>query len=285
MLSANELRREAKIILGLLVRGKGRLVKRSVGWALLPPEEGPRSRLNRVREEIVRAMISAGWIEAEGKDGWRATAEGRAWLEGRPVSGTARRKAEETREVVDPDGISRRVRVTDESPLDWLARRKDRDGKPYLSREEVMAGERLRRDYETGLLGAKVTASWDPALTCSSGRRRGGGKDGLNLSERAIAARQRVHAALTHVGPGLDEILLEVCCLSRGLEAAERRLGWPRRSARLVLRMALSRLAEHYGFTKTPERDGRRLLSWGLPGYSPDRALTERSEELEDQVR
>ncbi len=283
MLSANELRREAKIILGRLVREKGRLVLRSVGWALMSPKDAVRHTLISIREEIVQAMISEGWIEADEKGGWRATAAGRAWLEGRPALRSGREIAGKTREVMDPDGISRRVKVTDESPLDWLARRKDRDGKPYLSHEEVMAGERLRRDYEKGMLGAKVTSSWDPAMTCSSGRRAGGGAghDGLNLSERALAARERVRAALVHVGPGLDEILLEVCCLSRGLEAAERRLGWPRRSARLVLRMALSRLAEHYGFTKRTERKGQRLLSWGMPGYSPDRALPEELEEMD----
>ncbi len=282
MLSANELRREAKVILGRLVRGRGRLVLRSVGWALLPPKDASRQKPAAVREEIVKTMIAEGWIVADGADGWQATAKGRAWLEGRAMSGTGCREEAKTRQMVDSDGISRLVRVTDESPLDWLARRKDGDGKPYLSREEVMAGERLRRDYETGMLGAKVTASWDPAMTCSSGRRQGSvGKDGLNLSERALAARERVHAALAHVGPGLDDVLLEVCCLSRGLEAAERRLGWPRRSARLVLRMALARLAEYYGLVEQPVRRGQRLLSWGMPGYSPDRALPEQLEEME----
>ncbi len=282
MLSANELRREAKVILGRLVRGRGRLVLRSVGWALLPPKDASRQKPTAVQEEIVQAMIAEGWIKADGADGWRATARGRAWLEGRAALVTGRKAESRSREVTDPDGISHRIRVTDESPLDWLARRKDGNGKPYLSREEVMAGERLRRDYESGMLGAKVTASWDPALTCSSGRRTEGvAKDGLNLSERALAARERVHAALTHVGPGLDEILLEVCCLSRGLEAAERRLGWPRRSARLVLRMALSRLAEHYGLMQKPVHDRQRLLSWGLPGYSPDRALPEQLEKMD----
>jgi len=282
MLSTNELRREAKVILGRLVRGRGRLMLRSVGWALLPPKDASRQKLTSIREEVVRAMISEGWIETCGGGDWRVTTKGLAWLEGRVASATGRRTDAGMRKVVDPDGISRCVQMTDENPLDWLARRKDRDGKPYLSREEVMAGERLRRDYEIGMLGAKVTASWDPAMTCSSGRRRdGGGNDGLNLSERALVARERVHAALAHVGPGLDEILLEVCCLSRGLEAAERRLGWPRRSARLVLRMALSRLAEHYGLTEAPERTRRRPLSWGMPGYSPDRALPERLEEMD----
>ena len=35
----------------------------------------------------------------------------------------------------------------DESPLAWLVRRKDKDGKPMLSEAEVNAGERLRADF------------------------------------------------------------------------------------------------------------------------------------------
>ncbi len=280
MLSAKELRREAKVILGRLVRGRGRLVLRSVGWALMPPEDAARRTPVSVSGEVVRAMISRGWLEADGNGGWKPTEAGRIWLDGGAAHRTGRGTARE-RKVVDPDGISRRVKKADESPLDWLARRRDRDGRPYLSQEEVMAGERLRRDYEAGMLGAKVTSSWDPARTLSSGRRKGAGGDGMNLPERALAARERVHAALAHVGPGLDEILLEVCCLSRGLEAAERRLGWPRRSARLVLRMALARLADHYGLTKRERRNASRTLFWGLPGYSPDRALPEELEKTE----
>jgi hypothetical protein len=49
-----------------------------------------------------------------------------------------------------------------------------------------------------------------------------------------------------------------VCCLERGLEAAERRLGWPSRSGKVVLRLALGRLALHYGLARPAEtsRDG-----------------------------
>ncbi len=282
MLSEIEMKREAKVILGRLIRGRGRLVLRSVGWALIAPGNARRP-ITAVRKEIAEAMIRHGWLERDGNDGWRPTPAGKAWLDGKGTGAANRKSARTWRDVVGPDGVSRRLKATEESPLDWLARRKDRNGEPYLSREEVLAGERLRRDYEAGLLGAKVTSSWDPAMIRSSGRRKGGGQggDGLNLSERALAARERVHAALRHVGPGLDDILLEVCCLSRGLEAAERRLGWPRRSARLVLRMALSRLAEHYGFRER-ERPGRsRTFAWGVPGYSPDRALPEELEEVD----
>ena len=60
------------------------------------------------------------------------------------------------------------------------------------------------------------------------------------------------------LGEGLATILLEVCCLERGLEAAERRLGWPSRSGKVVLRLALARLALHYGLSR------RAVTRWRL---------------------
>jgi hypothetical protein len=93
----------------------------------------------------------------------------------------------------------------------------------------------------------------------------------LNRSERSLAARQRVWRALEHAGPGLSSVLLEVCCLASGLEAAERHLNWPRRSAKLVLLIALQRLAQHYGYdeSQTAHR-ASGLQVWGLPDYRPD---------------
>jgi len=43
-----------------------------------------------------------------------------------------------------------------ESPLLGLARRRDRDGKPFLSDELVTAGERMREDFELAQMGARV---------------------------------------------------------------------------------------------------------------------------------
>ena len=60
------------------------------------------------------------------------------------------------------------------------------------------------------------------------------------------------------LGEELATILLEVCCLERGLEAAERRLGWPSRSGKVVLRLALARLALHYGLSR------RAVTRWRL---------------------
>ena len=48
------------------------------------------------------------------------------------------------------------------------------------------------------------------------------------------------------LGPGLSDIVFRVCCFLEGLETAEKRLGWSARSGKVVLKIALERLAAHY---------------------------------------
>ena len=69
--------------------------------------------------------------------------------------------------------------------------------------------------------------------------------------EGPMAARDRVAKALSCLGPGLSDVVLRVCCFLEGLEACERRMGWSARSGKVVLKIALHRLAEHYGLGAT----------------------------------
>lgn len=121
-----------------------------------------------------------------------------------------------------------------ESPLSWLHARGHLDDRLFD------AGERLRADYERAQLGASITMRWDPV------RARSTGDQGLNASERQIAAKQRFDGALAMAGAGLQDILWRVVCAGEGLPDAERQLGWPARSGKLVLKLALDRVADFY---------------------------------------
>ena len=143
-------------------------------------------------------------------------------------------------------GAARRGRYcTQDSPLLALARRRDRDGAPFLPDALVRAGERLREDFEIAQMGSSVTQNWQRFLTggCTGAPPSAGGGSG------AEAARARVAAALRDLGPGLGDVALRCCCYLEGLESAERRLGWSARSGKIVLRIALQRLKRHYDET------------------------------------
>ncbi|HEY7766258.1 MAG TPA: DUF6456 domain-containing protein [Aestuariivirgaceae bacterium] len=131
-----------------------------------------------------------------------------------------------------------------ESPLSWLRMRKDGSGRPLISAEQHGAGLRLHGDFMTAALGPRTTSAWIGPV--GYGDRRSCG-DLMHDGERALAARQRYHRALDAVGPELSGILVEICCHATGIEAAERMLGLPRRSGKVVLDLALTRLTRFYG--------------------------------------
>lgn len=130
-----------------------------------------------------------------------------------------------------------------ESPLIALARRRDRDGKPFLDEALVGAGERLREDFELAQIGPQVAQNWDHFLT-AGGRGSFGSDDTGNRG--SSEARDRVERALSDLGPGLSDVALRCCCYLEGLELAEKRMGWSARSGKIVLRIALQRLKRHY---------------------------------------
>ncbi|MGB3316338.1 MAG: DUF6456 domain-containing protein [Albidovulum sp.] len=142
------------------------------------------------------------------------------------------------------DRTQRRIRYNlAESPLAVLARRKEKDGSPFLNPDLVAAGERLREDFELAQMGPRVAQNWDRFLTV--GDRGGFGGDG-GIGGGSGRARDRVAAALRDLGPGLGDMVLRCCCFLEGLEAAEKRMGWSARSGKIVLRIALQRLKRHY---------------------------------------
>lgn len=130
-----------------------------------------------------------------------------------------------------------------ESPLAMLARRKGKDGKPFLESPLVQAGERFREDFELAQMGPKIAQNWEQFMTT-------GDRDCLapqgEITNGSRAARDRILSALEDLGPGLGDIIMRCCCFLEGLETAEKRMGWSARSGKVVLRIALQRLRRHY---------------------------------------
>ena len=152
-----------------------------------------------------------------------------------------------------------------ESPLAQLTRRKGRDGRPFLTSAEFDAGERLRADYTLACMMPRLGANWE--MTVSSPRRGEAGRS-ADLTNAALAARQRVDRAVRTVGPELSGILVDVCCFLKGLETVERERSWPLRSGKMMLKAALGILARHYN----PGTDGgtkSRSRHWAAEDYRP----------------
>jgi hypothetical protein len=132
-----------------------------------------------------------------------------------------------------------------ECPLAWLRTRKDGSGRAHISEEQYCAGLRLHADFMAAKFMPCTTTSWQaPMGEAGASTRR---LDLLHQSEKVILAKERYYAALSAVGPELSPILVEICCHATGIETAERLLDLPRRSGKVVLQLALTRLARCYG--------------------------------------
>ena len=64
-------------------------------------------------------------------------------------------------------------------------------------------------------------------------------------------------------------MLVDICCELKGLEDAEKENGWPQRAGKVVLQIALTRLARHYGLSETQKPARRGLRHWGSEDYRP----------------
>ncbi len=121
-----------------------------------------------------------------------------------------------------------------ESPLGWLYAR------GHLTRRQFDAGEHLRRDYERAQLAPGVTMRWDGAPATR------GMSAAADPRAARIDAQRRFDAAVASAGQGLSDILWRIVCAGEGMRDAETALGWPARAGKVVLCLALDRVADFY---------------------------------------
>ncbi|MCH9808570.1 MAG: hypothetical protein K0U74_12635 [Alphaproteobacteria bacterium] len=218
--------------------------------------------IGTISRPVWQRVLQAGWIVPDEQiEGWRLSNAGRIALK-RMLSRSGEpghTKPVECSDTIQsqsaalPPRLERsrsRASATSagfndcESPLGWLRRRRDRSGRPLISEGQFQAGERLRRDFTRGSMTPSVTSHYSPVLS-GSGHCSGSDHE-LELRDDQLRARNRFRDALQEVGPEFASVLVDVCCHLKGLEEVERSSGWPRRSAKVVLLMALNSLARHY---------------------------------------
>ncbi len=258
-LAEEEISREGRRVLRRLASPRAALFARAVpggegDFAVARSAGAAAGSRLAVRRDFVEAFIRQGWIVPDGsspQDCSRLvlTAEGRAFLV-RSFGGEDRFAAQH-REMAAAEEGGRAVKVNlAESPLTRLKSR------GLVDATQFAAGEKLRRDYTLAQLSPRMGV--DLSAPAVSGGGRGPAQD--SISDIAMAARQRFSRAMAAAGPGLSDLLFEICCDLAPLEGAEARRGWSKRSARVVLMLALDRLAAHYGMTVT--RSHAPIRAW-----------------------
>ena len=206
----------------------------------------------------VSALIRAGAI-AGSESECHANAETVGWLKRARLDADAF-AAQHRVTTTAPDGTAINLA---ESPLARLAAGEA----AFLERHHVEAGERIRRLVERAQLQPRLTMAYSASRT--AGNRQQAATDISDLAADARKSLAEIHRLLPRDCAG---VVLDVCGLLKGLQEVERDRGWPRRSAKLVLRIGLEQLAQHYGLGPfAVGRPSRKPRIWLGDGARPDK--------------
>lgn len=113
---------------------------------------------------------------------------------------------------------------------------------PYLAAHHGLAADRLMRLFARANLRQRVTMSYDPTRI---GRQGGAGQG--DLADSAADARKTLNRLANDLPADCWAVLVDVCLFDRGLQDIEQARGWPRRAAKLVLRIGLDQIASRFG--------------------------------------
>jgi len=258
-----EILREATRILRRLQAARTHLAPLGGGYAIAT-RRGIARKAGTASAEIVREFLHRDWLRARGTTpqtfalsdagaGWlkRGDAKTDPFAEQHQQLGERAIRGEDGRECI--------VTFNDaESPLSELRRR------GMIDLTQFEAGERLRRDFTMAQLNPRLAVDWTALLAVGIRSIKGP----LDISDTALAAKQRFTRAMVAVGPGLSDLLFDVCCHLIGLGQTEMENRWPRSSAKVVLCIALDCLARHYGFLIKASAPGR-MRSWQADEEEP----------------
>lgn len=135
----------------------------------------------------------------------------------------------------------------------------------FLGPHHFEAGRRIQALFERSRLQQRTTMYYGPRV--GSSRSAVGMHD---IGDMAAQARLELAKLWSHLPAECAGVLIDVCGFEKGLQQIEAERQWPRRSAKLVLRMGLEEAAFHFGLS--PDAVGRsanRDRNWMDPCARP----------------
>lgn len=148
-------------------------------------------------------------------------------------------------------------------------------GAAFLAPHHLAAASRFEQLVRRAQLAPRVTMSYDPT---QFGGGRGAGNGVEAASDGAADARLKLSRLAAALPADCWGVVFDVCGLGKGLQLIETERRWPRRSAKLVLRIGLDQVAAQFGLSahaSGAERSrARNWLDERLPLIAEDAPLT-----------
>jgi hypothetical protein len=218
------------------------------GYVAVPFGDKRRRPVSWIKPELLNEFLSQGVVQKDGDHYIIVESYKRrhhaSRVHGKMNASANQHRTLETRHIYNPDKVKRSVSVnTSVSVFKKLSTQRDTKGRPYLSADEVEAGDMFSRDYSSAY-GSNIGTQSYSGMSVSRDRAHNCAED---ISIHMLDRQKRSRAALQHVGPGLDQTLIALCGREWGLERLEAEQGWPKRSAKIILKLALARLSAFYG--------------------------------------
>jgi hypothetical protein len=134
-----------------------------------------------------------------------------------------------------------------------------KDGDTFLAPHHFEAARLLVRLFERARLRQRVTMSYDASRIGGRGGRPMQG----DLADSAADARKHLNDLARQLPPDCWGVLTDICGFDKGLQQVETERGWPRRSAKLILRVGLDHVGGRFGLSaEATGRDQARMTAW-----------------------
>lgn len=212
--------------------------------------------------KLVNELVSNGIVSLANSK-CKATPLARNWVKRKMLGDQG--FADQHREIfVQSDGTRKNLA---KGPLGTLSVGK-KGAPPFMQRHHVEAAKKIEKLVELAQMRQRTTMSYDPTRV---GATSGSDFAGPELGERAIDARNTLNVCLGKLPADCAGVVLDVCGLQKGLQLVEQERKWPRRSAKMILRVGLDQVAAHFGLTATVSgSQSNKPQQWMQHGFRAD---------------